>query len=120
MREIIIDGITMPQTRTLEIGGEYEAKTETMASGKVVKDLIGWRTTLTATWEYVPAETLTAVIAKARNGHFLKIKYPDSDGSTPERLFSIDIGNQKIFRFIGDKPYWYNVELTATAQETIP
>ena len=50
MENIIIAGIQMPKTKTLEIGGSYEAIETTMASGKVVRDIIGWRTELSATW----------------------------------------------------------------------
>ena len=32
-------------------------------------------------------------------------------------MFAIEIGSQKIFKFLGGEPYWYGVELTATAQE---
>ena len=32
-------------------------------------------------------------------------------------MFAIEIGSQKIFKFRGGEPYWYGVELTATAQE---
>lgn len=117
MREIWINGIQMPRTRTLEVGGEYEANTITMASGKVVKDIIGWRTTLTASWEWLPADVLTAVVAAARAGKFVTITYPDATGKTISKKFTIEIGNQKIFKFIKDTPMWYNVELTATAQE---
>lgn len=117
MREIWINGIQMPRTRTLEVGGEYEANTATMASGKVVKDIIGWRTILTASWEWLPADILTAIVTAARIGNFVTITYPDVTGKTVSKKFAIEIGNQKIFKFIKDTPMWYNVELTATAQE---
>ena len=35
-------------------------------------------------------------------------------------MFSIDIGNQKVFKFVSGSPYWYNISLTATAQEVVP
>lgn len=119
MDKIIIGGITMPRTRTLEIGGSYEAKEATMASGKVVRDVTGWRRELSASWEWVPAGLLAQLIPLARSGEFVEIQYPDpADGNTFGK-FSIKIGNQKVFRYRKGEPYWYNVELKATAQEVI-
>lgn len=119
MDNIIIAGIAMPRTRTLEIGGAYESKEVTMASGKVVRDVLGWRTELTATWEWLPAGLLAQLVPIARNGQFVDIQYPDSTGETASGKFSIEIGNQKIFKFQNGEPYWYNVELNANAQEVV-
>lgn len=117
MDNIIIGSIEMPRTKSLEIGGSYESKEITMASGKIVRDVLGWRTELTATWEWMPAGLLTQLVPIARSGAFVSIQYPDSTGEDAQGSFSIEIGNQKIFKFVSGEPMWYNVELTATAQE---
>lgn len=114
---IIIAGITMPRTRSLEVGGSYESKEATMASGKIVRDIVGFRIELTANWEYLPAETLTQLVSAARGGSFVQIKYPDPVSGETDGMFSVSIGAQKIFKFVNGNPYWYNVSLTATAQE---
>lgn len=119
MDRITIAGIEMPRTRSLEVGGGIEAIETTMASGRIVRDVIGWRPEITAEWEWVPAGLLTKLAPIARSGGFVEIQYPDSTGQDTSGLFSIEIGNQKIFKFRGGEPYWYNVELTATAQEVI-
>ena len=36
--------ITLPRVRDIEVGAEEESKTVTMASGKTVKDILGYRT----------------------------------------------------------------------------
>ena len=117
MENIIIDGISMPKTRTLQVGGEYVSKEKTMASGKMVRDILGWRMTISASWDWVPAEILSQLVQKARSGTFLTIQYPDSTGQDATGIFSVDIGNQRVFRFVNGAPYWYSVTLTATAQE---
>ena len=117
METITIGGIQMPRTKTLEIGGELESIEATMASGKVVRDVIGWRAEITATWEWVPAGLLSQLVPLAHSGDFISITYPDADGSTQTGNFTIEIGSQKIFKFVNGNPLWYNVELTATAQE---
>ena len=116
---IVIDGIEMPRTKSIEIGGEYESKETTMASGKIVRDVIGWRTELTAEWEWVPAGLLAQLVPIARSGQFVTIQYPDSTGADASGVFSIEIGEQKVFKFVDGEPMWYNVELTATAQEVV-
>lgn len=40
--------ITLPRVRDIEVGAEEESKTVTMASGKTVKDILGYRTNITA------------------------------------------------------------------------
>lgn len=116
---IVIGGIEMPRTKTIEIGGEYESKETTMASGKIVRDVIGWRTELTAEWEWVPAGLLAQLVPIARSGEFVTIQYPDSTGADTSGVFSIEIGEQKVFKFVNGEPMWYNVQLTATAQEVV-
>ena len=116
---IVIGNIEMPRTKSIEIGGEYESKETTMASGKIVRDVIGWRTELTAEWEWVPAGLLAQLVPIARSGEFVTIQYPDSTGEDASGVFSIEIGEQKIFKFVNGEPMWYNVELTATAQEVV-
>ena len=116
---IVIGGIEMPRTKTIEIGGEYESKETTMASGKIVRDVIGWRTALTAEWEWVPAGLLAQLVPIARSGQFVTIQYPDSIGTDTSGVFSIEIGEQKVFKFVNGEPMWYNVQLTATAQEVV-
>lgn len=116
---IIIGSVEMPATTSLEIGGEYESKETTMASGKIVRDVLGWRVNLSASWEYLPAGVLQQIIPIARSGEFVEIQYPDSTGEMTSGTFAIEIGNQKIFKFVNGEPYWYNVELSATAQEVV-
>lgn len=53
--------IEMPRVKDITVGAEEVANAVTMASGKVVKDMIGYRSTLKASWDYVPATTITAL-----------------------------------------------------------
>ena len=119
MDRLIIGNITMPITRTLEVKSKLEAKEATMASGKIVRDIIGNRIELTASWEWLPADVLVSIVSLARQMEFVQIEYPDPVKGDTSGIFSIEIGSQKIFRFRNEKPYWYNIELTATAQEVL-
>ena len=120
MDNIIIGGIEMPRTKSLEVGGYYESKEAVMASGKTVRDVLGWRVELTASWEWVPAGLLAQLVPLVRGGSFVSIDYPDSTGATATGSFAVEIGSQKIFKFVDGEPMWYGVELTATAQTVLP
>lgn len=113
---MIIDGIEMPRTRSIEIGGTDVSIETTMASQKLVKDYVGWRVTIKAQWEWIPAATLTALIQSVKSGRYLPISYPTPNGDASGN-FKVTIGNQKIFKFKNGEPMWYNVSLTATGQE---
>ncbi len=107
----------MPRTRTLEVGGEEVVREATMASGKLVRDVIGWRQILSASWEWLPVEVLAAVTALTRTCAFVEIIFPDPVQGVSRGMFRIDIGNAKVFKFSDGEPRWYNVNLQATAQE---
>lgn len=100
MDHIVIGGIAMPRTKTLEVGGYYESKEAVMASGKTVRDVLGWRVELTASWEWVPAGLLTQLVPLVRGGSFVQIEYPDATGATAAGTFAVEIGSQKIFKFV--------------------
>lgn len=65
----------MPRIRDISVGAKEVANVATMASGKVVKDVPGYRAELTAKWDWVPAVTLTALAALLRSGGFFYVEY---------------------------------------------
>lgn len=107
----------MPTTKSITIGGDIEAKEATMASGKIVRDVLGFRKSITASWEWFPMELMQQVVNIARAGEFVTLEYPDPTGKVHIGRFTISIGEQKIFKFVKGKPLWFNVELNAVAQE---
>ena len=117
MDNLVIAGIEMPRTRTLEVGGSYLAKETTMASGKIVRDIIGYRKELTAEWEWLPDGLLQRLLPIVRSGDFVSIGYPDPVQGDTSGIFSIEVDSQKIFKFKDGKPYWYGVKIKAVAQE---
>lgn len=119
MMVLTIGGIEMPRTKALEVGGEPVAVETQMASGNLVQDVIGWRTVLTASWDWLPQDTLAAIVALARTGAYVPITYPDTSGSSLTADFKISIGDQKVFKFVNGSPLWYGVQLTATAREVV-
>lgn len=112
---IIINGVEMPRIK-YEIGGTPEYIETKMANGDYVRDITGWRRTIYAVWEWVPAETIVALLSQVRTCRYLTVEYEDIDGMQTEE-FSVSIGNQRIFKFVNGDPMWANVELTATARK---
>lgn len=119
MTNLTIGGVDMPRTKALEVGGEAVAVETQMASGNLVQDVIGWRTVLTVSWDWLPQDTLAAIVALARSGAYVSITYPDTSGSALTADFKISVGDQKVFKFVNGSPLWYGVQLTATAREVV-
>ena len=110
--------LTLPRTRDISFTCE-EVGTETeMASGKLVKDIRGYRPVIKASWDYFPAEDLTKLISLLRQGGFYNVNYPDEAGEKNGR-FKISYPETKIFKFVNGVPMWHGVDLTFTAQEVI-
>lgn len=108
--------VTMPRTRQISVGAQAVNKNITMASGKVVKDLIGYRTSVKATWDYVPADTITTLTGILRNNEFCYVKYPSPNGSC-EGYFEISYPTINVFAFKNNIAVWHDVTLTMNAQE---
>jgi len=114
----ISDGVTtidMPRVRTVTVGGVEVAKEVTMASGKRVKEIIGHRTVVSAEWDWLSADTISALQTMLRQGGYFTVCYPDPDGTYKTGSFSISFPTPKIFKFIGTTPRWHGVNLVMTA-----
>lgn len=120
---IISDGaavIAMPPTKTLTIGGEEVGKTVVMASGKKVKETVGFRVKLSAEWNWLPAQTMQQLHHMLRQGGFFRVQYPDPEAGGTEGMFEIPPPTSGIFKFESGSPRWKDVALEMTAQEVQP
>lgn len=111
--------VVLPPTRNVSVGGKEISVEKEMISGKLVKDIIGFRRTAEAEWELVPAETMSALHALLREGGYFYVQYPDPVAGTGAGYFSIEYPEAKIFKFIGTEAFWYGVSLKMMAQEVI-
>jgi len=109
--------ITMPRTRSLNVGGSPVKKDATMASGKIVNEMIGHRTTITASWKAVPQETMNSLTALLRQGGFFTVAYPDTDGTDKSADYIISYPSPGVWKYHGGDPVWANVTLNMSAQE---
>lgn len=123
MERIIIysaDGtqsVTMPRCKYMS-GGEPEYKETKMASGKKVRDIVGFRRKLTAVWDYVPDADIKKLHSFLREGKYLRVQYTDLTGDVDAK-FDISYPETDVFRFREGVPIWHNVSVTMTAQEVI-
>lgn len=108
--------ITLPRVRDIEVGAEEESKTVTMASGKTVKDILGYRANITAVWDWVPADLVTQLLRLLKSGAFLWVEYPAPDGSGAG-FFSIEYPTLSVFCYHDGIPVWHDMTLSMTAKE---
>lgn len=110
--------ITMPRIKDITVGAEEESKKTTMASAKIVKDVIGYRPTVSASWDYIPAETIKELITLIRKGTFLWVEYPTPTGDDCG-YFDIEYPKCNVFCYKNGIAVWHNVSLEMTAQEVV-
>lgn len=108
--------VTMPRVRAVEVGGTEVAKTAEMASGRMVKDVLGYRTTILAQWDWVPAATITSLLSLLRSGGFFQVSYPTPEGGETN-TFEVDYPTVGIFAFMDGAPVWHGVTLWMQGQE---
>jgi hypothetical protein len=111
------ESIVMPQVR-YTLSAEEESDETTMMSGRIVKDILGYRTVIDAEWDWVPASDLAKLISLIRSGSFLETEYQDVDGQTKKENFKFSQPEPEVFTFQKDgTAVWHTVKLKMTAQE---
>lgn len=121
MRNIIIsDGVNSVELlNDLVYEIEYKElnKKKTMASGKIKKEIIGYRPVLKIPTGYVKLNDLRKLKSMILSGGFLTVTYPGVDGDHTG-LFDIEPPLFKSFKYDEDGvTVWYGVTLTCSAQE---
>ena len=112
------DHVELPRVKAVQVGAAEVSNTVTMASGKVVKDMIGYRPTVQATWDYIPADTIIALTTLLRGGGFFFVEYPSPNG-VATGVFEIAYPTLSIFAFKDGVAVWHKVQLKMTAQEVV-
>lgn len=121
MRNITIsDGLSTVVLRNdlvYELEYEEVGTTKTMASGKRVKDIVGYRPVLNIPTGYVELGDLEKLKRLINSGKFLRVTYPGLGGDE-SRLFEISPPVFKSFKYGADGvSVWYGVTLICRAQE---
>ena len=118
----ITNGITtieMPRTKKVTDAGAMEYVELTMAGGKTVREMIGFRAGFTYSWDYVPAAIINSLIALLRSGSYFTVDYFDIDGTEKSGVFSVSYPAFEVFTYKNGAPVWHNCSLTIKAQEVV-
>lgn len=109
--------IEMPKAR-YSLSAEEVSTETTVMSGKIVKDILGYRTVLNVEWDWVPADMLAKIVKLIRTGKFREVEYQDIDSTLKKEYFKISQPEPEVFTFKEDgTAIWRRVKLTMTAQE---
>ena len=108
--------VQMPRVKDVKVGAQEVARTVTMASGRVVKDMIGYRPVVTASWDWVPATTILALVRLLKKSAFVYVEYPSPEGAQAG-WFEIEYPTMSVFRYNNGVAVWHDVTLVMTAQE---
>lgn len=108
--------ITLPRA-FYSVGSEEVANMIQMASGKLVKDVKGYRKSLSAQFSYIPAETVRDLSATLRLGGFHQVMYEDLDGNIQTESFTISQPQLTVFKYVKGVAMWAELALEMTGQE---
>lgn len=111
--------VELPRTRDVQTSGEVVCSETTMASGKMVMDIRGFRPAFTTTWEWLPAGLLNRLLPILRQGGYFQVSYPDPTGQDVTAMMRVEESGQRIFKFVDGNPMWYGLTLTCTSQEVV-
>ena len=108
----------MPRIKDISVGAKEDSNTVKMASGKVVKDVLGYRPQITAAWDYVPAATIVSLLTLLKTNPFLYVEYPSPTGDA-NGTFEVDYPTMAIFQYKNGTAVWHDVKLTMSGQEVV-
>ena len=109
--------VTLPRCRPV-LTYQDETISATMASGKIVEDVVGMRPVIQAAYGYIPAADMAALNAMVLEGGFHLVEAPGI-GADLGGKFKISPPSYEVFKYVAGAPMWCNVSLTLTAQEVI-
>lgn len=103
----------------LKMGGTNVSTEIQMAAGNLVEYVQGFRPTITATWDYFPAELLAQITGLIRRGGWFRVDYPDLDGADKTGYFKVTASEMGVYAYIDGMPYWHGLTLTFVSREVL-
>lgn len=92
------------------------AHAATMASGREVRDWIGYRNTLNIPTGWLSASDLALLNRMIRVSHALTVTYPTPEGDRTS-VFYFTLPTMRAFQYGSGGSVWYGVTLTASESE---
>lgn len=109
--------VTLPRVKKIVVGGQEEATEKKMASGKLVKEVKGFRAVVRGEWDWLPADVFVTLHTLLRRGGYFYVEYPDPVEGDTSGMFKVNYPDGRVFRYLDGQPRWYGASLTMTAQE---
>ncbi len=69
-----------------------------------------------ASWDWLPASSIVALVSLLRGNPFLYVEYPSPSGYA-SGWFEVEYPSMKVFAYKNGKAVWHGVTLSMTAQE---
>jgi len=114
------DNIELTSRIEYPLGGEEVNKKSEMASGRIVKDVVGYRDVLEIPVGYLGIDTMALLRDMVRrNDGFLNITYPTPSGAVTGD-FVVDDPQGKVIKYDDfGRAVWLDVTLRATSTEVV-
>ena len=111
-----VETITMPRIKKITVGAKEESRRTMMVSGKTVKDVLGYRATIKAEWDYIPVGLAAQLTLLLRRNSFVWVEYPSPTGFA-DGWFEVGFPSMKVFAYKNGMAVWHDVSLDFTAKE---
>lgn len=108
--------VELPRTRDIKVKGETVCREFTMADGSLVQDIVGFRLSFYATYDYLEQDVIMRLHKVLRRGGFHKVDHPDVEGGKTG-IYKISIPESGIYRFKDGRAYWCGAQLEFVAKE---
>lgn len=115
-----VKSITMPPSRPYTIGYKQEGIDITLAGGRQVSEMKGYRIVFSIKWDWVPVDTLRDLLKMLRENPFLDVTYHDPVDGMKTRRFKVAFSDVKTWRYYDDgTPRYHDITITHASQELV-
>lgn len=114
-----IGTMTMPYTSKINYTGATVGNETKMASGALVMDVVGFRPTLTYTYDWLPDDTMQALHALMRQNRYHVCTYITPEGMEVTASCRMDYPACDYFTYRNGKAIWHNAVITLARREVV-
>ena len=106
-----IAGMTVATPSELKVGRFDISKSDRVASGKMVMEIIATKRRVDVVWKYIKDDELQTIIDTiTANKPFFTLEYPDAGGTQTMTCYSGDIMTG-LWHTVGNIRYWQDVSI---------
>lgn len=110
--------IMLPKSRSINVHYEPKYTEIAVASGKLVRDMLGFRKVISYSADYFPNDDLRVLLEMITSGEFLSVEYPDPTYGEDYGVFSVEPPTPTVFRYDQNgNGVWHDISLEMQSQE---